>query len=146
MKTDTKVIDKGWNRIKREVSRYKNSYVGVGFFGGGGLTIVKIAFWNEFGTKRIPKRPFMRQTYAKYIVPVSKIIMKEYDYVLRGKSTARNSLNRVGEWYVGKMKYTITNGNFIANKPATIRRKKSSRPLIDTGEMRNSITKRVFML
>ena len=41
------------------------------------------------------------------------------------------------------MKNTFTTGSFTPNKPATIKRKGSSRPLIDTGHLRQSITSKV---
>ncbi len=54
-------------------------------------------------------------------------------------------LRKAGAFLEGAIKQTITEGRseWPPLKPETIRRKKSSRPLIDTGKLRNSITHKV---
>ena len=37
------------------------------------------------------------------------------------------------------MQQEIVDGGFVANKPSTIKKKKSEQPLIDTGHMRQSV-------
>jgi len=39
-----------------------------------------------------------------------------------------------------QIKRAIANREFVPNAPATIRKKKSSTPLVDTGQLRASIT------
>ena len=39
----------------------------------------------------------------------------------------------------GDVQQNIVNGKWAANAPSTIKRKKSSKPLIDTGKLRQSV-------
>ena len=62
-----KVIDKdmGWERIKLNFKQLEGRSVKVGVMGGeenDGVAIVDYAVYNEFGTSRIPPRPFMATT------------------------------------------------------------------------------------
>ena len=62
---------------------------------------------------------------------------------MNGKVSPFDGLSKLGVSYEGEMKKTFLVGQFIPNKPATIKRKGSSRPLIDTGHLRQSITSKV---
>ena len=55
-----------------------------------------------------------------------------------GKAMAE-ALARTGQYIEGEIKRKIGSGPFTPNSPATIRKKKSSKPLIDTGHMRQSV-------
>jgi len=162
-------IDRGWNRIQRELKQLKNSYTSIGYMSGMSRKLVERAYINENGAKIrvtkkmrgwwlynfgvmlkksiliIPKRPFMKMTFDKNKNLIVSKVAKEYDYILIGVNNTRKSLSRLGEWYTGQMKLTMTNGNFTANSAATVKKKKSSKPLIDSGEMRNSIQHREFL-
>ena len=48
-------------------------------------------------------------------------------------------LHQLGNWYRDVQRAHIRNGNWVPNAPATIRRKGSDRPLIDTGQLVNSV-------
>lgn len=91
----------------------------------------------------IPPRPFMAQTYDVNRMYVDKKIKSLHNSVISGKMTAFQALDLLGVDYVGKTKDQITNGKFKANKPATIRAKGSSRPLIDSGHLRSQINHEV---
>ena len=58
--------------------------------------------------------------------------------ILKGK-TAEQVLREMGVYLKGQMQEEITNGEYVPNAPATIRKKKSDKPLIDTGRMRSSV-------
>ena len=167
-KVEVRDIDHGWRDIKREVKKFRNGSTKVGLFSSGsggpssslaargavneyGATIKvteKMRWWwlFNFGKKlkksfiKIPKRPFMRMSFDKNKKEIRKFIKREYYKVLLGRSTAKKSLGRIGEWFAGEIKETIKNGNFKANSNFTKKQKGSSKPLIDTGQMRNSIT------
>lgn len=162
--------DMGWKKIKREVKKFQNSSTSIGYFSNGvggpdkniaaramvqetGATIKvtsKMRGWwlYNHGTMLkktalvIPKRPFMRQTFDKNKKKIFKEVEKNYDRVLAGRSTAKQALSRLGEWYVGRIKMTITNGRFKSLSPFTIMKKKSAKPLMDKGEMRRATTHR----
>ena len=59
---------------------------------------------------------------------------------LKGKK--ERILRKAGAFMEGEIKKTITSGRpgWKSLNPATIRRKKSSKPLMDTGAMRNAVT------
>lgn len=168
------VIDHGYDKLMREIKKLNKSYTAVGWFGNGGnpeTDIAARAYLLEKGatirvTKkmrgflaaslglflngkthviRIPARPFVSKTYSLYYRKASELLALKYNDLLAGKLTAKKLLSFVGEWYVGRIKYVMTNVRFAPNHPVTIRKKKSSKPLIDTGETRNSTTHREFM-
>jgi hypothetical protein len=106
------------------------------------LTVAMLGAIHEFGSpsENIPARPFMAQTYAKNLSLLksrSRAIVKG---VQADRITAHEGLSKLGEWYTGAIKEEITTGEFAPLKPATVAAKGSSRPLIDTAQMRNSIT------
>ena len=58
--------------------------------------------------------------------------------ILSGKS-ADLILKELGIFQKDLMQAEITEGDFVPNAPSTVRRKGSSKPLIDTGRMRQSV-------
>ena len=141
-------IDRGWKRIKRSLKRMNTSYTKVGVQEGtqhkskeGELSdLVVIATANEFGTKRIPSRPFMRNAMDKNQVTLFKTQLKMYSEVLAGTKNVRDALAVIGEVAVAKVKKEIRNLKFPPNAPSTIARKGSDNPLIDEGQLVQSIT------
>jgi hypothetical protein len=165
-------IDHGWKRIQKEMKKLNKSYTAIGFFGHGGKPsndMAARAAVNELGAKirvtqkmrwfflfkfgkmlmkrilYIPKRPFMKQTYEKNKNKINKKCDQEYMNIVKGKSSVKQALSRLGEWYTGHVKVTIRKGNFKANAPLTIQQKNSSKPLMDTGQMWNSVRHREFI-
>ena len=147
-----KDIDRGWKKIKEEIKLIDNSFVNVGVLsdsGGyaaseGGINLADVATFNEFGTSRIPPRPFMRQTFEKNNKKTTDFISKQKDLIYQGKETTRGALETIGVFYQGKIQTEFNEGNFKANAPATIRQKTvngnvGDRPLHDTGRLKQSI-------
>ena len=102
--------------------------------------VISKAIWNEFGTRRIPERPFFRNAmrgnqgkYARFMAARAKQIIEQ-------KETFDRTLNQLGVMAVGDVQHEITVLSHPPNAPATIKAKGSSKPLIDTGEMRQSVT------
>jgi hypothetical protein len=145
-------IDHGWFAIKKELKKFRGSYTAIGFFGHGGdpsEDIAARAGVNEYGSikQKIPSRPFTRQTFDRNHKKINNQIVKEYNAILNKKQTSKKALIRLGLWYKALTQLTIRKGDFIDNKPATIKRKRgSSKPLIDTGQMVNSIEHREFKI
>ncbi|HHF4956006.1 TPA: hypothetical protein ACPO4B_002021, partial [Haemophilus influenzae] len=52
-------------------------------------------------------------------------------------------LSKLGQWYQDKQKKTLTSYPWTPNAPSTRRRKKSSKPLVDTSQLVNSIRYKV---
>jgi phage gpG-like protein len=137
--------DKGWARIKREIERSGKPHVRVGIFGEeaakdhGGRPNVVIAAAHELGTDTIPERSFIRATVdakSKLIAGTAKRLAAA---VIAGTQTHAQALNVLGQFVRGLMQERITANIPPPLKPATIKRKGSSTPLIDTGQLRASI-------
>lgn len=171
MSVQVEEIDRGWNKIQRELKKLNGGYTAIGFFGSGGKpdtdlaaraavqelgAIIKVTrkmrfyFLYHFGfmLKKshiiIPKRPFMKQTFAKNKSKINNQLDKEYDSIITGKHSAKKALSRIGEWWVGLTKLTILKGGFTPNAPITIKLKRSSRPLVNSNEMMKGIEHREF--
>lgn len=152
--------DKGFNQIIQEMEKVGKSSVKIGFFAGqrtrqetktnstngkirkkeAGKSLVQIAIENEYGTQRIPARPFMTTTYDENRTKLNGIIGREYDKIIQGKSTVYKSLNALGLYYEGLVKQKIRSIRTPPNSPYTIAQKGSSKPLIDFGQMISAVT------
>lgn len=152
-------VDRGMRDINREMELIKNSYVLVGFQEGsvtrsqtigdrkkqGGLSMPEIAAANEFGTNEIPARPFMRPAYDENKERINKAIASEYIKISEGKSTVKRSLTAIGIFMENQIKMKIRSIHTPPNSPRTIEKKKSSKPLIDFGQMIQSVHSKVVI-
>lgn len=105
-----------------------------------GTSVINVGLWNEFGTKDIPERSWLRTGIKKNLKKYKRINREGLKKVLRGTSTVEKSLNILGAIAAGDVKENITSIKKPANAKSTVRAKKSSNPLIDTGHLRASIT------
>lgn len=109
----------------------------------GSLTNAEVGAIHEFGAPRagIPERSFLRATADAKAGDWSKLLLRVGRLVGEGKLSAEEALSIVGEQAVMDVRSRITDGPGIAPplQPATIRRKGSSRPLVDSGRLVQSI-------
>jgi len=160
---EVKVIDRGWNAIKARVEALHggSAIVKVGVQGqqaaanhqDSRLTVAQIANVHEFGmtivqpkmrrTIVIPERSFLRATIDQYREAIARRQVLLTQGYLLGKFALEPAMELLGQYVVGLIKQRIANGIAPPNKPSTIARKRSSKPLIDTGQLRNSITYKV---
>lgn len=143
--TTTEDNDLGMKRILKELALIDGSYTKVGFPGETTQpSVMTKAAVNEFGSqkKKIPSRPFMRQTFEDPSVQAQLGVLRAtfLNGIYAGTITVKTALGRIGEFYAGEIKRKIVTGNFAPLSAKTIRAKGSTRPLIHTGQMRNSIT------
>lgn len=143
-----KDTDRGAKQRLRSLKTLKGGEVTVGIHASDGSkpegtrTVLEVAIWNEFGTSRIPSRSFLRSWYDDHEKEAEarwKAIMRR---VARGALSKEQGLNQFGLWVVGEIQKRISQGVPPPNDPKTIARKGSSVPLIDTGQLRSSITHR----
>ena len=148
-----KSVDLGWIQILDQLAEAEKSYVKVGFQVGsqtktqkkgtrekkGGKSMPQIAAENEYGTKYIKPRPFMSTALDMNLPLIHGYIEKQYDLILRGKSTAYKSLGLIGQLMTGLIQKRIRQIVIPANSDRTIAIKKSSKPLIDFGQMIQSV-------
>lgn len=119
--------------------------VKAGIFKGAtttdGKSIPEYAAYNEFGTSRIPARPFMRQTLETKQDSWKSFLGNALDYDEISKNQAENAMGLLGEVMKADIQQTIQKGSFVPNSPKTIARKRAKgkvepdHPLIDTGQM-----------
>ena len=140
--------DFGYKRAIKSISALGGRGVAAGMLANSGkekdgADLVDVAIWNEYGTKHIPSRPFLRQATDKNLDKWLDLSEKLAGGVLDGRVSPQQLLNLVGVRAKADIQNEIRDGDFVPNAPATIRRKGSSQPLIDTGRMRQSINYRI---
>lgn len=157
-----KEVDKGYNRLKQTLSklnRGQNS-VDVGLFGEGKVKetaksskaksitapeLVIIGATHEFGSpqKNIPERSYLRATLQEHKDEVTALFSQRVPELLLKGEDVKKFLDKIGVWFTGLVQKKIVTGPFKKLKQKTIDAKGSSKPLIDTGRLRQSITYRV---
>ena len=136
------VRDLGWNDIKRDVQALRNRGVKVGLRAGGATgEVIEYAAYNEFGTERIPSRPFMRRTADTKRPEIFAAMAGFASAIATGNLRPQQALNQLGLWYVDRIRQTIQSAGAWAEpmSPRTVREKGSSAPLIDTRVMLRSV-------
>lgn len=156
-KTFIRDIDKGMNELRKRV-KDGNARVKIGVQGddalkgkklsGGGQTeeinIVSVATFHEFGAEgngvNIPERSFLRATIDANRSKYQSMLTKGMTDVVDMKLTQEQALNFIGTKVQADVVRRINEGINPPNSPRTVRAKGSSTPLIDTGQLKQSIT------
>lgn len=147
-----RVRDNGAARLRAALRARVASAVEVGVLGAdaakaydGGdepITVADVARWAEFGLGQ-PRRSWLKDTIEIKRAELLERMRAEAQAVARGERTKPEALTRIGLWIEGEIKQRIANGIDPPNAETTIERKGSSTPLIDTGQLRSSITHRL---
>ena len=129
-------------------TRYLNEHiVKVGVLGGSynnknNKTIASIGLIQELGsiTLKIPARSFIKEplndNLTKKIKELSNINNRLYKLLLNNPNKLLDILGLIGKNIIQD---SFIHNNWLPNSPITIQKKKSSKPLIDTGLLRKSI-------
>ena len=125
------------------MEKLRSKRVFIGFQAGKviddrGVDMAQIAMFNELGTSTAPARPFLRQTADENLDDIKAFGGEKIQDIAEG-GMAEDALKQLGVYGKGLVQEQIKNGTFEPNAPSTIRRKKSDKPLIDTGKMRQSV-------
>lgn len=104
-----------------------------------GVSVGDIATWHEFGTQTVPMRSFVRAWYDERTEFIRATLKAELTAAAQGKRTVEQAMERAALIFEGDVKKRIANRIPPPLAPATIARKGSSVPLIDTGALRNAI-------
>ena len=125
-----------------QLEKIEHLEVAVGYQAGqaydDGTSLVDVVAYNEYGTSRMPARPFMKQSFENHedrLQAACEQVLKE----MSEGATAQEALNRLGVFLKGLVQEEIVEGGFAPNAESTIRQKGSAQPLIDTGFMRQSV-------
>ena len=102
-------------------------------------TVLEIAASNEFGLG-VPRRSFIADWFDQNLQKNEQFIVRMMKAVASGKLTKERAFELIGLKFQGDIQKRISAGIPPANAPATIKAKGSSTPLIDTGQLRQSIT------
>lgn len=145
---------------KRALELYQ-SYLAVGFPKAvqydNGATVPEVAYWNEYGTTKengpIPARPFLRPAIYNNIKIYRDMMKKLMAAFLAGKITLVQHWGILGQTCVKNIREEIMNVRTPPNAMSTAIRKTSkskpkknvygplySKPLIDTGKLRQSVS------
>lgn len=107
-----------------------------------GRFVAEYATYNEYGTKHIPARPFMRNTIDAHLDEWKSVIKK---YSSANPDDLIGAFELAGEVAAKDVMATIEAGEFAPNSPKTIARKAArgkqnpNTPLIDTGVMEEAV-------
>ena len=119
------------------------------------LTILLVAWWNEFGTFRtnsqgqrvrhVPERSFIRSTTDEQREAISRKKLMLAKRIGAGKMSVRDALAFLGEWFQAKIQAKITRLKEPPNAESTKAKKGSSNPLVDLLQLQQSIRYQVVM-
>jgi hypothetical protein len=133
----------GLRALKGRVEKLrKHVLVGVpaGKHEADGTPLALVAAANEFGTSTIPERSFLRSGIHEHMPEFVHLSGGLLPRVADGSMSEDLALDIVGIAAAAAVKTKIIDGPFEENAPATKQRKKSDRPLVDSGALRQGIT------
>lgn len=142
---------KGLDALRKKMNRAKGYSVSAGVQdsqrkGDGDLTNEELAVIHEYGTSTIPARPFLGPTFTenadKYATLLGRLSEK-FNWQTESVDDLERALALIGMQMVNDTRAKIRKGIDPALSPKTIARKGSSKPLIDSGQLINSITYKV---
>lgn len=146
-----KIDDRAYRALMRRLGA-SDMVVKAGVLGskGGGetegdsdLTVAGVAFVHEFGSDdgRIPERSFIRRTCAVHEREIAKMQAELGVQVLQGTLTMERAHDLLGAFVAGEIKKLVAEGEHIPPELAesTVKRKGSTRPLVDHGQMVGAI-------
>lgn len=162
-------IDRGWKKLLREALR-RGAYVEVGILGpkaltakghapaprgmkkrdkrpaapaGARATVADVATFLHEGTSTIPARPFISGWFDENREANRRFARKLAEQRLLGADTYEGSLKKMGAYAQGGIQKRMAAGWAPPNADSTIARKGSSKPLINTGQLRSSVAFRI---
>lgn len=144
VKVSIKDIDRGFKKFKKSAKfvAKEKPFVKAGILESSGqhsdsdLTVAAVATFHEFGTERTPPRSFFRKMQEEQRQNIRNFILNLQDSVILRPDQA---LGLLGTFLVDLLKKQVDKTNDPPLHPRTISEKGSTKPLIDTGQMRNSI-------
>lgn len=90
-------------------------------------------------TITIPARPFMDEAVKIIDEDIKGVGADLAKQVINDNMSASQALKQIGQVAESAVKQAITDGVYEPNAPSTKRKKKSSKPLGDTGKMRQAV-------
>lgn len=143
----------GSEALEKLADQIKKSKLEVGFFESAkypdGTSVAYVAAIQEFGNPagNNPSRPFFRNAISQH-GGWKDLASKAMSAVIEGRIELNQALNQMGLKMAADVKDSITDGSYEALKQSTLDARQSrkrtqgvaSKPLIDTGQMLQSVT------
>jgi hypothetical protein len=159
MKVKTSVLQTGkwfFDKLAQQATRF-TGHAEVGVFGGkphitslsgGGkrsIVMADLAAIHEYGapSRNIAERSFFRASLKLNRSKYGQYLLSQVKPILLGKTNMAITWQFLGQEAQADVQTYLVNGKFVPLKPRTIKRKGSSKPLIDTGQLRQSVSYRV---
>lgn len=98
--------------------------------------VAQVAFWQEFGTKVAPPRPFMRHTIATKSPKWGKQLGEA---LIHTKYNGPAALTLMGDLIQGQIREAITQWRDPPNTALTAALKGKNKPLVNTGQMLRAV-------
>jgi len=116
-----------------------------------GMPVARVARINEYGATInrgeykivIPARPFMRLAAVRIKAKGPDTLNKIAKGMANGKIDPKQGMAQIGMFMEAEIVDSIKNGGWEKNAPSTIARKGFDKPLIDTGQMWQSVASKV---
>jgi hypothetical protein len=134
---DVQINDQVFRELERRLIAETRKSIVVGVIGQQGSEILQRAIYTEFGTDKMPAWRWLKRSTEKMKPQYDKIGQKVFLAILQNRTPNRDV---IGLWAVGKVKDFLSQVRSPRISPITAQRKGSDKPLIDTGQMRNSIS------
>ena len=142
--------DRGAKALLKRLKSAKASGVTVGVHEAEGsashgeVSNIDVALFHEFGTEDIPERSFIRAWADENEAANSERLRKIGEAVVRGAvPSVEVGLERFGALAVADVQRRIVSGIPPELADSTVARKGSSTPLVDTGQLKSSVTYQV---
>jgi hypothetical protein len=135
--------DIDWTKIEKLIG---NEEIKIGFINGsphvGGVSSVDLAQWLSHGTATIPARPFLEEGIQDGQPEISKMIERHYKTIVERGAKDPTGLHAIAVTAVGAIKKFVFGDHYkstIPNAKSTALAKGSDTPLVDTGQLVNSL-------
>jgi len=141
-------VDMGYKNIVQSMRKLNGMEISAGILRDAGnskkgVPLVDIAFYNEYGTRHIPSRPFVRiasddnrKKWEKMAGDCVGRVIDGGDVSDVGKTLGKEMVSDIRDVFGDTSRV-------VSNAPATIRKKGRDEPLVDTGAMKKSVNYRV---
>lgn len=109
---------------------------------GQPITLPELAAVHEYGSHdgHIPERSFIRSAMAEHEKELEKLTKKVANAVSDGRMEKKRAIGILAQKAVDWIRGKIDEGVPPPNRPSTVAAKGSDHTLIDTGQLRNSLT------
>ena len=141
-------------KFLKSASKINGAYVSVGFHEGAGQyedgqDVIEVALWNEFGTRNIPERSFIRSAITDSHTEINKWRLEAMDKVMTQGWSIERALEMLGFRIQVLIQNKIKSNVPPPNAPSTVAQKQSDgvapNTLIHTGLMLRSVGYKVVV-